>query len=45
MEMISYMLDSALGGFPIETLHSVSVIVKNIDDSPPDLIIEGRQSD
>ena len=43
--IIHYMLDSALNGFPIERSHSVSVLVKNIDDSPPDLIIEERQSD
>ena len=44
MEIIGYMLDH-IKWFSIETLHSVPVIVKIIDDSPPDLIIEGRQSD
>ena len=29
----------------LETFHTASVIVKNIEDSPPDLIIEERQSD
>jgi hypothetical protein len=45
MGIINYMLDSALRGFPIETSHSVSLIVENINDSPLDLIIDERKFD
>ena len=44
MEIINYMLDSALSIIPLKHYIFVSVIVKNIEDSPPDLIIEERQS-